>query len=222
MVCCKVRKKLFREPHEDEINCDQEVKKKKSSQLTPPHPNARARSFPVPRGRTPTAGGGWKPIWSSTDKTQPTVPSPPHARTRKFGTLRNNSKLWKWKKKERKSRGKINTWHKSSDSEKDCRQVTRVLLPNNHTCLKARGVLSLTPFSVPLVSSQRLDVDSKATGIFARVSRLDCLHSSDLWTRGLEWRLVLESVWSQKSWAPSPSTSSFPPASFLVFSLAMT
>lgn len=69
--------------------------------LTPPHPNARARSFPVPSGRTPTAGGGWMPIWSRTDKTHPTVPSPPHARTRKFGTLRNSSKLWEKGKRAR-------------------------------------------------------------------------------------------------------------------------
>lgn len=69
-----------------------------SVQLTPPHPSARAKSFPVPSGSTPTAGGGDTPIWSRTDRTHPTVPSPPHARTRRFGTLRNSSKLWMWNK----------------------------------------------------------------------------------------------------------------------------
>lgn len=60
--------------------------------LTPPHPSARARSFPVPSGRTPTAGGGTKLIWSSIERTHPTVPSPPHASTLKLGTFRNNSR----------------------------------------------------------------------------------------------------------------------------------
>jgi hypothetical protein len=61
--------------------------------LTPPHPSDLARSFPVPRGRTPTAGGGVTLIWSSTDSTHPTVPSPPQANTLRFGTLRKSSKL---------------------------------------------------------------------------------------------------------------------------------
>lgn len=59
----------------------------------PPQPSARARSLPVPRGRTATAGGGWKLSWSSTESTQPTVPSPPHASTRRLATLRNISNL---------------------------------------------------------------------------------------------------------------------------------
>lgn len=59
--------------------------------LTPPHPSALARSFPVPSGSTPTAG--LEPIRSSTLNTHPTVPSPPHANTRKLGTLRNISNL---------------------------------------------------------------------------------------------------------------------------------
>lgn len=59
----------------------------------PPQPSARARSLPVPRGRTATAGGGWKLSWSSTESTQPTVPSPPQASTRRLATLRNISNL---------------------------------------------------------------------------------------------------------------------------------
>lgn len=67
--------------------------------LTPPHPRARARSLPVPKGRTPTAGAGVIPIWSRTESTHPTVPSPPQASTRNCGTLRNSSKLRiKWQK----------------------------------------------------------------------------------------------------------------------------
>lgn len=61
--------------------------------LTPPHPKARARSFPVPKGRTAIGGIGVNSILSSTDKIQPTVPSPPQAKIRKFGTFRNNSSL---------------------------------------------------------------------------------------------------------------------------------
>lgn len=61
--------------------------------LTPPHPKALAKSFPVPNGKTPTAGAGVMPIWSRIDKTHPTVPSPPHANIRSWGTLRNNSNL---------------------------------------------------------------------------------------------------------------------------------
>lgn len=61
--------------------------------LTPPQPKARAKSFPVPNGRTPNAGCTSNCKWSNTDNTQPAVPSPPHARIRKWGTLRNISKL---------------------------------------------------------------------------------------------------------------------------------
>lgn len=66
--------------------------------LTPPHPRARAKSLPVPRGKTPTAGGGEMPIWSNIESTQPTVPSPPHARIRRFGTFRKSSRLLKEKR----------------------------------------------------------------------------------------------------------------------------
>ena len=37
------------------------------------------RSLPVPRGKTPTGGGGSIVTLSKTDKSHPTVPSPPHA-----------------------------------------------------------------------------------------------------------------------------------------------
>lgn len=62
-------------------------------QLTPPQPSALAKSFPVPSGSTPTAGGGEKSSWSRMESTQPTVPSPPQANTLRLGTLRNISNL---------------------------------------------------------------------------------------------------------------------------------
>lgn len=62
-------------------------------QLTPPQPRALAKSFPVPRGSTPTAGGGENSSWSRMESTQPTVPSPPQANTLRLGTLRNISNL---------------------------------------------------------------------------------------------------------------------------------
>ena len=59
----------------------------------PPHPNARAKSLPVPKGRTPTGGAGLIPISSMVFKTQPAVPSPPHTKTCRFRTSRNFSSL---------------------------------------------------------------------------------------------------------------------------------
>lgn len=55
--------------------------------LTPPQPSALARSFPVPNGSTPTGNDTALAIWSKMDSTHPTVPSPPHANTRRFGTF---------------------------------------------------------------------------------------------------------------------------------------
>ena len=54
-------------------------------------PNERLRSFPVPSGRTPTAGGGSTAVLSSAESTHPTVPSPPHANSRILGTFLNIS-----------------------------------------------------------------------------------------------------------------------------------
>ena len=48
--------------------------------LTAPQPRTRDRSFPVPSGRTATGGKGLMARSSMTERTQPTVPSPPHAR----------------------------------------------------------------------------------------------------------------------------------------------
>ena len=50
--------------------------------LTAPHPRTRERSLPVPSGSTATGGNGLMQSSSMTDSTQPTVPSPPHARMR--------------------------------------------------------------------------------------------------------------------------------------------
>ena len=54
-------------------------------------PNDLLRSFPVPSGKTPTAGGGSIGILSRIESTQPTVPSPPHANSLIFGTFLNIS-----------------------------------------------------------------------------------------------------------------------------------
>ena len=56
--------------------------------LTPPQLSVLARSFPVPSGRTATGGGGVMLSASMTERIQPTVPSPPHAKIRRFGTFR--------------------------------------------------------------------------------------------------------------------------------------
>lgn len=117
--------------------------------LTPPHPRALAKSFPVPNGRVPTAGGGDTPIWSRTDKTHPTVPSPPHASTRKFGTLRNNSKLW--------------SKNENSETKK----------------IPLSFYSRLTPVLVPPASSQKPDVGLKAIGISVEALRPGCHHFSD-------------------------------------------
>ena len=63
--------------------------------LTPPQLRVRARSFPVPSGRTATGGGGAISSESMTERSQPAVPSPPHASTRRLGTLRKSSSLEK-------------------------------------------------------------------------------------------------------------------------------
>lgn len=60
---------------------------------TPPQPSVRARSLPVPSGRTATGGGGDMPSASIVDRIQPTVPSPPQHSTRRFGTFRYSSSL---------------------------------------------------------------------------------------------------------------------------------
>lgn len=86
-------------------------------ELTPPQLSVLARSFPVPRGRTATGGWGFICSSSRVERIQPTfrerlklprgpvesrqikagqgltVPSPPQARTRRFGTFRYNSNL---------------------------------------------------------------------------------------------------------------------------------
>ena len=54
-------------------------------------PKDRLRSFPVPSGNTPTAGGGSTGILSRIESTHPTVPSPPQASNRIFGTFLNIS-----------------------------------------------------------------------------------------------------------------------------------
>ena len=54
-------------------------------------PNDLLRSFPVPSGKTPTAGGGSIGILSRMESTHPTVPSPPHANSLMFGTFLNIS-----------------------------------------------------------------------------------------------------------------------------------
>ncbi|KAE9540092.1 hypothetical protein AGLY_005344 [Aphis glycines] len=56
------------------------------------HPRALARSLPVPNGSTPTGNDTALAIWSKIDSTHPTVPSPPHANTRRFGTFLYSSK----------------------------------------------------------------------------------------------------------------------------------
>ena len=61
--------------------------------LTPPQLSVRARSLPVPSGRMATGGAGLMLRLSMVDRIQPTVPSPPHASSRRFGTLRNISNL---------------------------------------------------------------------------------------------------------------------------------
>lgn len=61
--------------------------------LTPPQFNVLARSLPVPRGRMATAGWGVMPRLSIWDRIHPTVPSPPQASIRKFGTFLYNSSL---------------------------------------------------------------------------------------------------------------------------------
>lgn len=95
-------------------------------ELTPPQLSVLARSFPVPRGRTATGGWGFICSSSRVERIQPTfrerlklpresvsskqikagqaltVPSPPQARTRRFGTFRYNSNL----RNQRASRGK--------------------------------------------------------------------------------------------------------------------
>lgn len=60
--------------------------------LTPPQPRALARSLPVPNGSTPTGNDTALAIWSKIDSTHPTVPSPPHANTRRFGTFLYSSR----------------------------------------------------------------------------------------------------------------------------------
>lgn len=89
-------------------------------ELTPPQLSVLARSFPVPRGRTATGGWGFICSSSRVDRIQPTyaerlrsltgsqikadqsrsrrpptrtVPSPPQARIRRFGTFRYSSSL---------------------------------------------------------------------------------------------------------------------------------
>ena len=47
--------------------------------------------MPVPSGKTPTAGGGSIVTLSKTDNNQPTVPSPPQAKSLIFGTCLNIS-----------------------------------------------------------------------------------------------------------------------------------
>jgi len=54
-------------------------------------PSERLRSLPVPSGKTATAGGGSKGILSRTESNHPTVPSPPQARRRTFGTFLKSS-----------------------------------------------------------------------------------------------------------------------------------
>ena len=51
--------------------------------LTDPQPSTLERSFPVPSGRMATGGNGLIASSSMIDSTQPTVPSPPHARMRR-------------------------------------------------------------------------------------------------------------------------------------------
>lgn len=65
----------------------------KSTELTPPQFKVRERSFPVPRGMMATGGGGLMPRLSISDRIQPTVPSPPHAKIRRLGTFLYNSRL---------------------------------------------------------------------------------------------------------------------------------
>ena len=68
-------------------------RKRKAPERTPPQPSVRARSLPVPSGRTATGGGGDMPSASIIERIQPTVPSPPQHSTRRFGTFRYSSSL---------------------------------------------------------------------------------------------------------------------------------
>ena len=61
--------------------------------LTPPQLSVRARSLPVPSGRMATGGAGLMRSRSIVDRIQPTVPSPPHASSRRLCTFRNISNL---------------------------------------------------------------------------------------------------------------------------------
>jgi len=54
---------------------------------TPPQLSVLDRSFPVPSGRTATGGYGRSLSLSIEERIQPTVPSPPQARMRTFGTF---------------------------------------------------------------------------------------------------------------------------------------
>ena len=65
----------------------------KFDQLTPPQPSVLARSFPVPSGRMAIGGWGIISRVSKWDRIQPTVPSPPQAKIRRFGTFLYKSRL---------------------------------------------------------------------------------------------------------------------------------
>mmetsp|Transcript_3936 Transcript_3936/g.9530 ORF Transcript_3936/g.9530 Transcript_3936/m.9530 type:complete len:299 (+) Transcript_3936:92-988(+) len=65
----------------------------------PPQPSTRARSFPVPRGRTPTGGLCSTSVSSSSAcRIHATVPSPPHTNTRSLG---------RWQKRRSATRGSV-------------------------------------------------------------------------------------------------------------------
>ena len=72
---------------------ERERERMKKFLLTPPQLSVLAKSLPVPNGRMATGGEGLIPKMSKMDKIQPTVPSPPHASTRKLGTFLYNSSL---------------------------------------------------------------------------------------------------------------------------------